>query len=34
MLTTKGRVLYTHLINNANEEQFKGIILLLTLHTF
>ena len=34
MLTTKGRVLYTYLINNTNKEQFNGIILLLTLYTF
>lgn len=33
MLTTKGKVLYTYLINNANEEQLKGITLFLTLIT-
>lgn len=33
MLTIKGKVLYTYLINNANEEQLKGITLFLTLIT-
>lgn len=31
MLTTKGRALYTYLINNANEEQINGIVLFLAL---
>ena len=33
MLTTKGRVLYTYLINNASKEQLKGITLFLALIT-
>ena len=32
MLTTKGRVLYTYLINNASKEQLKGITLFLALN--
>lgn len=33
MLTTRGRVLYTYLINNASKEQLNGITLFLALIT-
>ena len=33
MLTTKGRVLYTYLINNESKEQLNGITLFLAIIT-